>query len=176
MGGADGVPAAQRARPNQSEEARLTTLPERPSESLEAAADPKQVDASASPNAENDTEEGSPPLALGERTQRIGRFSLLNKVTGKVRPVELRLDEPLFVDDLSIVMFDCVSTPPEDPPETKAFLRIVETRKEVEALVFSGWMFASSPSLNALEHPEYDLWPKSCVAADGLVFTGETRP
>ena len=114
-------------------------------------------------------------LEAEPRAMRIGHFSLLNKVTAKVRPIALRLGEPLIVDDLSIVMHDCLSTPPEDPPETKAFLRIVETQKQVEKLIFSGWMFASSPGINALEHPVHDLWPKKCLGEDGLVFTGEAE-
>ena len=112
-------------------------------------------------------------LAPSTRVMRIGRFTLLHKVTAKIRPLELRLDEPVEIDDLRITMHDCRSTPPEEPPETKAFLTILEITNSEENRLFNGWMFASSPGINALEHAVYDLWPKACVGADDLPFTGE---
>ena len=107
------------------------------------------------------------------RVMRIGRFTLLHKVTAKIRPLELRLDEPVEIDDLRITMHDCLSTPPEEPPETKVFLTILENKNGEEKRLFNGWMFASSPGINALEHAVYDLWPKACVGADDMPFTGE---
>ncbi len=112
-------------------------------------------------------------LRPSKRTMRIGRFTLLHKVTAKIRPLDLRLDEPVEIDDLRITMHDCVSTPPEEPPETKAFLTILEVKGEEESRLFNGWMFASSPGINALEHAVYDLWPTACVGTDDLPFTGE---
>ena len=109
-----------------------------------------------------------------ERQMRIGQFSLLHKVTAKIRGLDLRLDESVEIDDLRVTMHDCISTPPEEPPETKVFLSILEIKNGTEKPLFSGWMFASSPSIQALEHPVYDLWPKSCVDEDGRVFTGDS--
>jgi hypothetical protein len=180
MGGLDGVKPVKPLKPVQplkaeGPELRLSALDTaRPGTDEAAQAARPEAGADDVVAINEGTQEITAP-ELEARSPRIGKFSLLNKVTGKVRPVELLLDEPLFVDDLSIVMFDCLSTPPEDPPETKAFLRIFETRKGNEELVFSGWMFASSPGLNGLEHPEYDLWPKACVGEDGLVFTGDPQ-
>ncbi|MEC8132535.1 MAG: DUF2155 domain-containing protein, partial [Pseudomonadota bacterium] len=56
-----------------------------------------------------------------EEVSRIGSFSLLNKVTAKLRPVELMLGEPTDIGSLRVIMRDCISTPPEEPPETKVF-------------------------------------------------------
>ena len=50
-------------------------------------------------------------------------------------------------------MHDCVSTPPEEPPETKVFLEISEFKAGRDKALFTGWMFASSPGINAMEHP-----------------------
>ena len=107
------------------------------------------------------------------RTMRIGHFSLLQKVTAKVQKLELRMDEPVQIGDLNFTMRDCISAPPEEPPETKVFLQIDEFIKGREETLFRGWMFASSPGIHALEHPVYDIWPLACRTEDGFAFTGE---
>ena len=69
---------------------------------------------------------------------------------------------------LSIRVRDCEKSPPEEPPESAAFVEIDETRPgEVRTRVFSGWMFASSPALSALEHPVYDVTLLDCKAPSG---------
>ena len=51
--------------------------------------------------------------------------------------------------------------PAEDPAsDAFAFLQITDMRGEEQ--VFQGWMIASSPALNALDHPRYDVWVMSC--------------
>ena len=107
-----------------------------------------------------------------EELARIGSFSLLNKVTAKLRPVELMLGEPTDIGSLRVIMRDCISTPPEEPPETKVFLEVFEYKSGFENRVFSGWMFASSPGINGLEHAVYDLWPTACRTSTGERFTG----
>ena len=100
-------------------------------------------------------------------------FSLLQKVTAKVQKLELRMDEPMQIGDLNFTMRDCISAPPEEPPETKVFLQVDEFIKGREETLFRGWMFASSPGIHALEHPVYDIWPLACRTEDGYAFTGE---
>ena len=103
---------------------------------------------------------------------RVGSFSLLNKVTAKLQPIELVIGEAADVGSMSIVMRDCISTPPEEPPETKVFLEVYENKAGFDNQLFSGWMFASSPGINGLEHPVYDLWPTACKTSSGEDFTG----
>ncbi|MGH7062055.1 MAG: DUF2155 domain-containing protein [Stellaceae bacterium] len=63
---------------------------------------------------------------------------------------------------------DCEKNPPEDRPESAAFLEIDETRPgEGPVRQFSGWMFASSPALSALENPVYDVIVLDCKGASG---------
>jgi hypothetical protein len=120
------------------------------------------------------------PLAAsgeaGEKPLRIGRFSLLHKVTAKITGIELRAGEEATIGDLSLTMHDCITASPEEPPETRAFLQISEFKLGTDRPLFSGWMFASSPGLNALEHPVFDLWPLACVTEDGLPYTGDVSP
>ena len=65
-------------------------------------------------------------------------------------------------------MRDCEKNPPEERPESAAFLEIDEVRPgESEVKRFSGWMFATSPALSALEHPVYDINVLDCKAPSG---------
>ena len=72
-------------------------------------------------------------------------------------------------DDLiEVVARACRETPPTEPPESAAFLEIHELppASDVNGLpvdLFSGWMFASSPAVSALEHPVYDIWVIDCA-------------
>ena len=106
----------------------------------------------------------------------VGSFSLLHKVTAKVQKIELLSGQEYAIGDMSLTMHDCISTPPEEPPETKAFLQISEFKAGRDKALFTGWMFASSPGINAMEHPVFDIWPLACKTEDGVVFTGEILP
>ena len=106
----------------------------------------------------------------------VGLFSLLHKVTAKVQKIELLSGQEYAIGDMSLTMHDCISTPPEEPPETKAFLEISEFKAGRDKALFTGWMFASSPGINAMEHPVFDIWPLACKTEDGMVFTGEILP
>ncbi|MBL4615964.1 MAG: DUF2155 domain-containing protein [Magnetovibrio sp.] len=88
----------------------------------------------------------------------------LDKVTARVTTVEASLGELVRFGTLEIIVRHCDKRPPEDPPESTAFLDIWEVRPGEAAVdLFRGWMFASSPGLNALEHPVYDIWVKDCA-------------
>lgn len=88
----------------------------------------------------------------------------LNKVTARVTTLRANVGESIRFGTLEIIVRSCDKRPPEDPPESAAFLDIWEIRPgEAAVSLFRGWMFASSPGLNALEHPVYDVWVKGCA-------------
>lgn len=89
----------------------------------------------------------------------------LDKITAKVRPLEARIGEPFKFGTLEIVVRACHKRPPEDPPEVTAFLEITEMRGSAPERIFTGWMFASSPGVNGLEHGVYDVWVTDCRAS-----------
>ena len=63
----------------------------------------------------------------------------------------------------------CDKRPPEETPETSVFLEIIDIRPGGQPIrVFTGWMFASSPALSALEHPTYDVWVIDCNTSSTL--------
>lgn len=89
---------------------------------------------------------------------------LLDKVTARVEQVELGVGKTHLFGSLKVELRSCQQTPAEEEPESAALLVAwamePETREEV--MIFRGWMFASNPSLSALEHPVYDAWVISC--------------
>lgn len=97
----------------------------------------------------------------------------LDKVTARISRIEAPLDRTIRFGTLDIVVRACHQAPPEDPPESAAFLEIVERQDgAAPARFYTGWMFASSPGLAALEHPVYDIWVLAC--ADGPPAAGNS--
>lgn len=87
----------------------------------------------------------------------------LDKVTARVTTLQANLGETVRFGTLEIIVRHCDKRPPEETPESAAFLDIWEVRPGEAAVgLFRGWMFASSPGLNPLEHPVYDVWVKDC--------------
>ena len=92
----------------------------------------------------------------------------LDKVTARIWTFDARIGQVVRFGTLEIRPRFCNRTPPEEPPETAAFLDIYEARiGEDRNDLFHGWMFSSSPALNALEHPVYDVWVLDCKVAGG---------
>lgn len=90
----------------------------------------------------------------------------LDKVTARISTIEAPLNQPIRFGTLEVIVRTCSKTPPEEPPESAAFVEIYEARPGEERVsLFSGWMFASSPALSAMEHPVYDVWVVDCMNA-----------
>ena len=90
----------------------------------------------------------------------------LDKVTARTGTMTVDIDQTVSFGTLMITVRTCRKTPPEEEPESAAFIEIMDAPPEREAReVFSGWMFASSPALSALEHPIYDMWLSDCKMA-----------
>ena len=87
----------------------------------------------------------------------------LDKVSARVSPLEVPVGETVTFGNLEITARACDKRPPEEQPESAAFLEIVEKHEgEPPVTQFVGWMFASSPALSAMEHPVYDVWVLDC--------------
>lgn len=112
-----------------------------------------------------------PAAALEEHSSAPGDTLVLrglDKVTAETRDFEVGVGEEARFGSLTIAAHYCRKRPPEETPEVYALVEVfdrttdgsgVETEPE---RIFSGWMFASSPALNPLEHPVYDVWPLDC--------------
>ena len=88
----------------------------------------------------------------------------LDKITARISTFGGRVGKTVRFRTLEIKILRCQRNRPENPPERGAFLQIYETDPGTgkRRQVFSGWMFASNPALNAMEHPVYDVWLKDC--------------
>ena len=87
----------------------------------------------------------------------------LDKITGRPTVITAPINQPVRYATLTITARYCYSTPQSETPETSAFVQIVDHRPDQPARqAFSGWMYASSPGLNGMEHPLYDVWVITC--------------
>ncbi len=107
-------------------------------------------------------------LTLASAAARADEAAILqglDKVTARISTIEAPLGETVVFGTLRIVARACHKRPPEEPPESSAFLDIVDLKPgQAPEPLFTGWMFASSPALSALEHPVYDVWVIDCSA------------
>ena len=97
--------------------------------------------------------------------EEVALLEALDKITGRVFKLEAAIGSEVEFGRLKINPYKCYKSPPEQPPESIAFLEIRETRSNQEIKqVFAGWMFASSPGLSTLEHPIYDIVVLDCYS------------
>lgn len=91
----------------------------------------------------------------------------LDKITARITEFELAIGEELQFGTLAITARYCRTRPPIEPPETFTYLEIDDVKRGgLRERAFEGWMVASSPALNALEHPVYDVWVINCKMVD----------
>jgi hypothetical protein len=92
----------------------------------------------------------------------------LDKITARISTIKVPVGQTVSFGSLQITVQACDKKPPEETPESAAFLQVVEQKPGEQPVTrFSGWMFASSPALSAMEHPVYDLWVLDCENQDG---------
>jgi len=103
---------------------------------------------------------GTTPMA-----QRVAVLGLLNKRNGISRELKLRPGQAIRIGDVTVRLRACeTSAPWEVQKLTGAFVQLdVRNPQGKVQRVFSGWLYKETPSLNVVEHPIYDVWPKSCA-------------
>jgi len=88
----------------------------------------------------------------------------LDKITARTMSFDARVGSTIKFGPLFIKIRACRKADPIEQPESAAFLQIWEVGADQKAKwVFSGWMFASSPALSAMDHPVYDVWVIDCL-------------
>ena len=104
--------------------------------------------------------------STGASPHRTAVLQGLDKVTARVSTLSAPIGITVRFGTLEVVVRHCDKRPPEETPESAAFVNIWQARPGESAVsLFRGWMFASSPALNALEHPVYDIWVLDCEDA-----------
>ena len=94
----------------------------------------------------------------------VAVLQALDKVTARIKQLIVHVGQTGKFGTLSILVDACRKAPPEDPPEAAAFLKITDGKSDQTVTAFSGWMFASSPALSAMDHPVYDISVVDCTS------------
>ena len=97
----------------------------------------------------------------------VGIFQGLDKITARIKTFEIKVDIPKTFGVLDINLQKCVYSKPLDEPESIAYIKVSDNSEKYlvnkdKLSIFEGWIFASSPALNAMEHPVYDVSLISC--------------
>jgi hypothetical protein len=93
----------------------------------------------------------------------VAEFSGTDKITGRLVSFDVYMNETVQFGALQVTPRVCYSSPEGVEPKTDAFVEIDEiTLDRKIRRIFTGWMFAQSPGLNAVEHPVYDVWLTAC--------------
>jgi len=85
----------------------------------------------------------------------------LDRITTEVRDLDLANGETAVLGPLRVELVECRY--PEGNPAGDAYAHVTIREAAGGKLWFDGWMLASSPALNALEHPRYDVWVMRCA-------------
>ncbi|POR43682.1 hypothetical protein CRT23_07380 [Methylobacterium sp. V23] len=110
------------------------------------------------------------PAAADKIKNPTAVFSGLDKITGRIVSFEVAVDETVQFGALQLTPRVCYSRPPTESPKTTGFLEVDEvTLDNKYRRIFTGWMFASSPGLHAIEHPIYDVWLVDCKGGADVI-------
>jgi hypothetical protein len=97
-------------------------------------------------------------------------FNGLDKITGRIISFEVAVDETVQFGALQITTRVCYSRPTTEAPQTNAFLEVDEvTLDNKYRRIFTGWMFAASPGLHAIDHAVYDVWLTDCKGGTAVI-------
>jgi len=91
-------------------------------------------------------------------------LTALDKITAKTSSIKLAIGENSFFGPLEIKALKCQLSQTESAVDTVAYIQVkdLSNKENDQVFVFNGWTFASSPTLQSIDHPVYDLWITSC--------------
>jgi len=116
-----------------------------------------------------------PPAQKIPNNQAV--FSGLDKITGRIISFDVAIGETVQFGALQVTPRVCYTRPPTETPNTDAFIEVDEITLQSEIKrIFTGWMFAASPGLHAVEHPIYDVWLVDCKGAQAPTVASATDP
>jgi hypothetical protein len=121
---------------------------------------PAAAAAAPAPPPAADVVTAPPPQRISNPT---AVFSGLDKITGRITAFDAAIGETVQFGALQVTARACYSRPPTETPLTDGFVEVDEVTLQGEVRrVFTGWMFAASPGLHAVEHAVYDVWLVDC--------------
>ena len=103
------------------------------------------------------------PVAAQPVANPVATFAGLDKITGRITRFDVYIDETVLFGALEITPRACYNRPPTEAQRVSAFLEVEQrSLTGVSKRIFTGWMFADSPALNAVDHAIYDVWLIEC--------------
>jgi hypothetical protein len=117
------------------------------------------------------------PVQATTISNPIAGFSGLDKITGRITNFDVYMDETVQFGALQITPRVCYTRPPTETQRTSVFLEVDQVSlKGGTQRIFTGWMFADSPALNAIDHPVYDMWLVDCKQSSNTPPPEKTNP
>ena len=107
-------------------------------------------------------------LSIGPAFAQRAVVRGLDKITGHARDYTLTVGRAARIGSLEVTARSCTKSAPEETPEVAIYLEVIDSPPAREGEererreIFHGWMFASSPGLSALDHPNFDIWAIDC--------------
>ncbi|MEJ0013347.1 MAG: DUF2155 domain-containing protein [Bauldia sp.] len=103
------------------------------------------------------------PAAADKVSNPVAVFAGLDKITGRIIGFDVYMDETVQFGALQVTPRVCYNRPPTEEPQTDAFVEVDEIglNRKVKR-IFTGWMFAASPGLHAVDNAVYDVWLTDC--------------
>jgi len=93
----------------------------------------------------------------------VAGFAGLDKITGRLISFDVYIDETVQFGALQLTPRACYTRPPSEAQRTSVFLEVDQVNLQGGVTrIFTGWMFADSPALNAIDHAVYDVWLVDC--------------
>ena len=138
----------------------IQTLPGLPPGIRQPGLTPPAQPADTAPQPGDEVVVEPPPQRIANPT---AVFSGLDKITGRITSFDVAIGETVQFGALQVTPRICYSRPPTETPNTDSFVEVDEVTLQGEIKrIFTGWMFAASPGLHAVEHPIYDVWLTDC--------------
>ena len=105
--------------------------------------------------------------AIAEETIYLGKsvdIKILDKLSSKNKLLKLKIGEDYIFKNLVLKVLKCKNSKFDDDPEITSYLQVrdLNNKDNNEVFIFNGWTFSSSPSVQAFDHPVYDLWILKC--------------
>ena len=115
-------------------------------------------------NIVSNTENTSDSLSVEKSNKVYINLRALDKITAKTSAIKLAIGEKKFFGPLEIKALKCQLSENAEFIDTVAYLQVkdLSNKNNNQVFIFNGWTFASSPTLQSIDHPVYDLWITSC--------------
>jgi hypothetical protein len=124
---------------------------------------PAQAQDQPEPEGPAPSETPAPAPTVQRIKNPVAEFTGVDKITGRIITFDVYIDETVQFGALQVTPRVCYSRPESEEPKTDSFVEVDEiTLDRKIRRIFTGWMFAESPGLNAVEHAVYDVWLKAC--------------